>query len=158
MRTWAKRGKTPELVTGDEKGRVSVIAALSVEGQLWYDQRQGSYKCEHVAEFVESLLQQISQPLTIIWDGASIHFGEEMRTLCEAYGKRLWLVKQPAYSPEVNPVEHVWKELKHTPELRNRTICTLSQVESLIDQQMEELQQQTWLLLNLIRDEKVAFF
>lgn len=158
VRTWAKRGQTPELVTGDERGRVSVIAALSVEGQLWYDYKQGSYQCKHVAEFVESLLEEIPQPLTLIWDGAQIHFGEEMKVLCEVYGKKLWLVRQPAYSPEVNPVEHVWKELKYAPELRNRTCRSLTEVEVLIDQQMAALQSQTTLLLNLIRDEKVAFF
>ena len=37
------------------------------------------------------------------------------------------LIAQPAYSPEVNPVEHIWEDLREKP-LPNVALATLDEV------------------------------
>ena len=36
---------------------------------------------------------------------------------------------QPAHSPELNPVEHVWEHIRENGGFKNQTIATLSEVE-----------------------------
>ena len=46
----------------------------------------------------------------IIMDNASFHIHNVLETIAEAYGHRiLWL---PAYSPDKNPIEHLWANMK----------------------------------------------
>ena len=55
-------------------------------------------------------------------DQASWHLTNEL-TIPE----HIRLVAQPAYSPELNPVEHVWEELREK-QLANRALPTLDDV------------------------------
>jgi transposase len=48
------------------------------------------------------------------------------------------LIEQPAYSPEVNPVEHVWEELREK-YLHNRVFPSLDLLVELLCQGLNEL-------------------
>jgi transposase len=65
-------------------------------------------------------------------DQASWHVTEEL-TIPE----NIRLIAQPAYSPELNPVEHVWEELREK-HLANRAFASLDDV---IDKVCEGLNQ-----------------
>lgn len=65
-------------------------------------------------------------------DQASWHVTEEL-TIPE----NIRLIAQPAYSPELNPVEHVWEELREK-QLANRAFASLDDV---IDKVCEGLNQ-----------------
>ena len=65
-------------------------------------------------------------------DQASWHVTEEL-TIPE----NLRLIAQPAYSPELNPVEHVWEELREK-KLSNLALASLDEV---IDKVCEGLNQ-----------------
>jgi transposase len=46
----------------------------------------------------------------IIMDNASFHKRTALETIAQAYGhKILWL---PKYSPDKNPIEHIWANMK----------------------------------------------
>jgi transposase len=67
-------------------------------------------------------------PLIVIWDGASIHRGEEVkRFLAAGHGARIHLEPLPGYAPELNPDEGVWHTLKDK-ELANVTCADLPQL------------------------------
>ena len=71
-----------------------------------------------VIEFLKHLMRCIPGKLGIIWDGASIHRSEEVRTFLRQTARQqrgrieIELVRLPAYAPELNPVEGVWSLLK----------------------------------------------
>ena len=48
------------------------------------------------------------------------------------------LIFQPAYSPEVNPVEHLWEELREK-YLHNRTFASLEELMEVLCQALSEL-------------------
>src|SRR5207237_6718756 len=78
------------------------------------------------------LLRWVKGKIGIIWDGASIHRSEEVRTfLREGSDQRIELVRLPAYAPELNPVEGVWSLLKGF-YLRNFGCHDLSQLKNLL--------------------------
>ena len=64
-------------------------------------------------EFLKHILRQVKGNVIVIWDGASIHQGKAVREyLRSGASRRLRLIRLPAYAPELNPVEGLWRWLK----------------------------------------------
>lgn len=62
-------------------------------------------------EWFEHCLIPVLQPNSVIvMDNASFHPKNALRTIAEAYGHRI--VFLPAYSPDKNPIENLWANLK----------------------------------------------
>jgi transposase len=63
-------------------------------------------------QFIKSLLRKFGRVLIVV-DGAKYHF--EKKTVQRFYEEnehRLVVVQLPAYSPQLNPIEQVWKKMK----------------------------------------------
>ena len=124
VKTWARRGETPLLVAPWTKDHLSAIGALTQDGRwLCMTRQDASFDGAGVVAFLRHLLRQIKGKLLVVWDGASIHQGRAVRAYVQerAVAKRLKLVRLPAYAPELNPVEGVWRYLKRV-ELAN-VVC-----------------------------------
>jgi transposase len=54
----------------------------------------------------------VGQKATLLWDGLPAHRSNKMQAWIA--GQRHWLVVErlPAYTPELNPVEGLWSNLK----------------------------------------------
>jgi hypothetical protein len=118
-RTWAPRGQTPRLFQrGRHREKVSVAAALwlPVEGPLRLSFRtivDGYFDNLATASFLAQLLTETERPLTVLWDGGTMHRGEPIRELLNGHGSRLHLERLPPYAPMMNPVESLWSWLKY---------------------------------------------
>src|SRR5262249_4452083 len=67
-----------------------------------------------VVRFLRHLLQHLSGPLLVLWDGASIHHGQAVKDfLATDAAKRLHLERLPAYAPDLNPADDLWHLLKY---------------------------------------------
>ncbi len=78
--------------------------------------------------FLKHLLQHISGQILVIWDGSPIHRSRIIKDfLARGAAQRLQLERLPAYAPDLNPVEYVWRYLKHVA-LRNVCCATLDEL------------------------------
>jgi transposase len=111
--TWAPIGQTPVVTSTGQRFSVNMISAVSSRGQLHCDLVEGRMNSARFIEFCAKLLQDIEGPVFLIVDGASYHHSKKTRKFVESTNGRLRLFQLPAYSPELNPDEWVWKNVKH---------------------------------------------
>lgn len=119
VRSYAPRGQTPVLHGPLTRDHLSVISAITAQGQLLVALQARAFTGRDVVRFLKRVLRQLSGKLLIIWDGAPIHRDKAIQAfLAEGAAERIWLEQLPGYAPELNPDEGVWEQLKHV-ELRN---------------------------------------
>ena len=113
--TWAPRNKPA--------WRLSECAPLShrinwygaydfAQGQcfIW---NEGNCNKEHTVQFLDRLLTwlgQVSVPVIIIWDGAPWHRAKIVQAAAADLG--FTLIPLPGYSPDLNPIEGLWKWMR----------------------------------------------
>jgi transposase len=108
----ALRGKRVEdKKRGRKFQRVNVIGAVCNKKHLavtCYKHTTDSEFFEHW--FTEYLLVEIPKGYTVIMDNASFHRKSKLRELAEKAG--VDLIFLPAYSPDLNPIEKSWANMK----------------------------------------------
>ena len=119
VRTWAPRGQTPILRVKLTSDHLSTISGVTLDGRLFMQVRPTSYTAAAVVGFLRVLLRKIPGKIVVIWDGAPIHRGHEIKDfLSRGAAKRLHLEQLPGYAPDLNPDEGIWNYLKRV-ELGN---------------------------------------
>jgi transposase len=115
-KTWAPVGKTPIHRHVYRRDRISVISGISVSPQrqrlnLYYYLFYDNIGQEEVILFLRHLLRQFSGPVIVLLDNSSTHKGEPLEELRQRH-PRLHIENFPAYAPELNPDEGVWRQAK----------------------------------------------
>jgi transposase len=121
-RTWAPRGRTPQLSQRSRhREKVSIAAALWWTPRrrrplgLYYETLPDAYYNNHrMAEFLGRLMRALPGRLLVVWDGGNMHKGDPIRETLTRFAPRLHLERLPGYAPMLNPVESVWSWLKHS--------------------------------------------
>jgi transposase len=100
------------LVTGKRRKRTNVIGAWSSENKLFATQNyEHTINKQTFLEWIRNnLLPTLKEGFVVIMDNAPWHLGEDIKTLIESTGAKL--LKLPPYSPDLNPIEHAWANLK----------------------------------------------
>lgn len=122
VRTYAPIGQTPILDHVLSYDHLSVISAITPDGKLYTMMQECSFKSPDIIRFLKHLMRMIPGKLLIIWDGATIHRSQLIKTfLADGATERIYLERLPGYAPELNPDEGVWNYLKRV-ELKN-VVC-----------------------------------
>jgi hypothetical protein len=122
-RCWSPAPLRPTVANGYERQFVYVYGAVSpVQGELDWKM------CPQMnTERMNEFLKQVSQAhpeefLVMVWDGVSSHRSQDLQM-----PENLRCHRLPGYSPELNPQEHVWDELREK-EFPNRVFKSLDGV------------------------------
>ena len=117
------------------------ISAITPQGKLYLQLKEGAMDGWDVVRFLCHLLQHIPGKLLILWDGASIHRGEAVRKFLETdHNQDICLERFPPYAPDLNPDEGIWHYFKNV-ELCNVCIDTLSELRTAIHQAATRIRQ-----------------
>jgi transposase len=122
--TWAPKGQQPEVPTSGKRKAYKVFGLIDYfSGRFFYKAHAGRFNSESYAAFLLDVLSQTTQHVVVIQDGARYHTSKAMQAFFETHADRLTIEQLPAYSPDFNPIEHLWKKvkkeathLKHFPE------------------------------------------
>lgn len=117
QRSWSPKGKPHAADASVARQRVNVVGALDyATGEIWYDLHGQSVKRDAVVNLIDRIARREQRvPLTlVVLDNARIHHHFDPKKLDEwLVEHRLVLVYLPPYSPELNPIEIVWKQAKY---------------------------------------------
>lgn len=103
----------------------TLIAALGLEGVRCSAMVDGAVNGDIFEAFVEQVLVPVLQPGdVIVMDNLSSHKRAQTRVLIESAGAEL--VFLPPYSPDLNPIEHVFSKIKQS--LRSLGIRTVDKL------------------------------
>lgn len=116
-RIWAPKGSYPKLqITGEKVGRCFYGASNIckkehiVHEAYWMNSKETVEFLKKIKAHYQKRLKKKIKVL-LIWDGAPCHRGEVKQFLKENHDW-LELMYFPAYSPEENPEEWMWKDGK----------------------------------------------
>lgn len=112
--TWAPVGQTPVVTGTGRRFAVNMLSAISPGGTLRFTVHQGSVNAGVFIEFCRKLLHDAGdRPVHLIVDGHKAHTARVVKDFVASTEGRLTLHYLPGYSPELNPDEWVWKNVKH---------------------------------------------
>jgi DDE superfamily endonuclease/Winged helix-turn helix len=124
---WCLLEEIPEVPTGDDHTRVHVYGAVApLTGRTHYHISAELGKGEF-AQFLRHLLaSHPGKRLLVIHDRGEQHKGAPVAAVVREAQGRLVLKAQPAYSPELNPQERLWKWLRRVVT-HNHWFATLAE-------------------------------
>jgi transposase len=128
---WIKRGQSVQLKTNSGRNRLNILGAYSPDERDLIS-LEGRESCD--AERVAQLLQKIraanpGKRLLIVLDNAPYNHAAPVRDAARKL--RIQLLYLPAYSPNLNLIERLWKFLKRKVA-RNRHYTTFIEFQTAV--------------------------
>lgn len=111
--TWAPVGRTPVVKATGARHSLNMISAVTAQGLLRFSTYTGSFTGARFIEFCRKLLADTDGPVYLVVDGHPTHRSKLVQQFVASTEGRLKLFVLPAYSPQLNPDEWVWKNVKH---------------------------------------------
>lgn len=115
------RGQQVEILTHGQDQRAYGIGAVNYHtGETVMITRE--HKCRvDVAIFLRALLaHHETGTIYLTWDNCNTHFDKEIDAILKEANGRLVLLYLPTYSPWLNPIEMLWRNMRY-----NVTHCEL---------------------------------
>ena len=159
VKTYSLRGQTPILALHDTKGYqyVCLASSISESGKMFFQIREKSFKGEGIIEYLRALLASTNRKVLLIWDNATWHKSQEVKDFLNSQeGKRLWVAQIPPYSPEFNPDELVWANLKRV-QIPNRVAKNVKELKAIAYAGMAKIQESVDLVKSFFNKENFYF-
>src|SRR6201988_4988765 len=123
-RTWGKKGETPVVETTGARHRMSLISAITSRGHMRFMiKEKGGVNAAVFIEFLKRLMIGSRNKIFLIVDRGPAHVAKKTKAFVAGLGGKLRLFYLPAYSPDRNPDELVWKHLKSDTVGRTSITC-----------------------------------
>jgi transposase len=110
---WAPKGQQPEGPTSGKRKADKVCGLIDYfSGRFFSNAHAGRFNSASDKAFLLAGLAQTPHHVVVMQDGARDHTSPAMNVFVEAHAERLTMAQLPAYSPDFNPIEPLWKKVK----------------------------------------------
>lgn len=110
--TWAVRGDTPVIGTTGARFSMQMISAITARGKMKFMTHNGKVNAKVFCEFLKRLIHNAANKIFLIVDGHPVHRSTSVKKFVQSTKGKLRLFYLPPYSPELNPDELVWNNVK----------------------------------------------
>ena len=111
--TWAPVGVTPVVANTGSRYSINMISAITAQGALRFAVYEGTTTAATFIDFCKRLVHDAPGPVFLVVDGHPAHRATAVKEYARSTDGRLKIFQLPGYSPELNPDEWVWKNVKH---------------------------------------------
>jgi len=112
-RAWLPKGEKTVIKVERKRKSQSFIGFLDLKTGAELLFKLSWQKQDTIIPVLEELTRKYpDKRLCIIWDNARFHHGKKLKAKLSTTLKNIHLINLPAYVPDTNPQEHVWKYSK----------------------------------------------
>lgn len=109
-RLWLPKGKKTIIKVERKRQAQSFLGLLNLNTGEDLLYRLAWQRQDEIIPVLEALVKKYPDKyICIIWDNARFHKGKKIRRKLTTTLKRIHLINLPAYAPDHNPQEHIWK-------------------------------------------------
>jgi transposase len=128
-------GTRPSVALSGQRDWTCVLGAITEDGDRFFSRLEEYVTAEHAKHFVLALCEEFQKDLIVVLDGAPYFRASAVTDLVAR--DDLEFVRLPAYSPELNPVEECWRQVKR--DLGTRFFGSLEELTTVIDDALDQL-------------------
>lgn len=138
-KTWSARGIRPDVYVTGKRGRLNILSVVTPNGKLNYHVAEKNINSQEYIKFLSQVIEGRKHPIFLIVDHASFHCSKTVRWFVWRHRRQIRIFYLPTYSPELNPDEHVWEEvkdkqlgrqpIKNKSDLKNRVCAALKSLQ-----------------------------
>lgn len=111
--TWAPRGQQPTVPTCGKRKALKVFGLIDhFTGRFFWQHQTARFTAASYEAFLQTVLDQTTGPIILLQDGAGYHTAAAIQPFFADHRDRLTVHQFPGYSPDYNPIEHLWRNLK----------------------------------------------
>ena len=112
-RSYAPRGKTPEIRTTGNRFGCNMISALSNRGKLAFRVFSGGFNTPVFIDFLRRLIKHnAGRKVVLNVDGHPVHKAKAVTRWLQAHSQHIQMYLLPGYAPELNPDELLNHDVK----------------------------------------------
>lgn len=111
--TWGVKGATPIVKTTGARFSVNMISAITSKGRMKFMTYSGKMKAPVFCEFLKRLIHNVTTRIFLVLDGHPVQRSSLVKKFVQSTKGKLRLFYLPPYSPELNPDELVWNNVKN---------------------------------------------
>lgn len=121
-------GIVPQIKSPVDRFKLSVYGAMGCNGQLIIRVEE-NFDADSFKRFLRTILSQAKtkKKILLVLDNAKHHHAKSLKDYLESIKDRLELFFLPAYSPEINAIEMLWKKTRRGVT-HNRYFNTLKEM------------------------------
>jgi transposase len=111
-RSYAPRGRTPEVRVNHKRASLGLISAVTNKGELRWMVLDGAVKAPSLLRFLARLVRDANGKVFLILDRLPVHRSAKLRAWLAGREAEIEVFYLPGYSPELNPDEGINGDLK----------------------------------------------
>ncbi len=81
-------------------------------GRLFIEGLDGKFNSQQYQAFLQKVMDQTHEHLFLIQDGAKYHTSQSTRQFCAKHVERITVWQLLSYSPDYDPIDHLWRHVK----------------------------------------------
>lgn len=155
--TWAPVGQTPVVITTGERKTVNMVSAISPRGELRFRIQEGKMNAGKFIDFLKALLDSVPGKIFLIVDGHPVHKAKKVNEFVrEKTDGRLSIFFLPPYSPDLNPDEWVWNNVKND-RIGRGVVMSKDDLKAKAISALRRLQKLPGIVRGFFRDPKLSY-
>lgn len=141
-RTWGLKGQTPVIPVTTQRGGFNVLSTVTAQGKMSYSLAEKSIDSVRYIKFLKQLIKNREKPLILLADNVSFHNSKAVREFVKKNRTKLRVFFLPKHSPELNPDEQVWHEIKDN-KIGKQPIKSKADLKERLKSELASLQKNT---------------